>query len=247
MAIKERFFLIGDQWNVIHYPEKPNGFAVFIYGDVEQFVQSNTSSWHQNPALNNYIEKLKAAGYTVVNSHLQGRNWGSEEACQFALRLYDEVQKKEILNKRIHLIAIGMGALVAAKIVPQYEDLYRSIVMIDPCLNFTNYFHNEKTNRFFYKRLVNELKTAYRINEEELNKTVSVMNVRYYQAIPIPLKIFHRLNKTPYSLEEHIRPYEALCNSSGNQIELAIFLNKKRFDQLSIPTINFFQSNETLL
>lgn len=244
MAIIERFFLVGGEWNVIHLPRKPNGFAVFIIGDVNHYVNHYTSSWHQRPDQYQFIEQLKDAGYTVIYSNLFGRNWGSDDACRFMQRLYKEVMIKEILNKKVHVIAEGMGALIAAKLIPNMKSSFRSVVMINPCLNLMHYFNTEKRNKLFYKRFLKELKLAYNVEECELENVLSSMNSSSYKAMPIPLKILHCLDRTPYSLEQHIRPYEQLNNQSELEIELSIFLEEKSFQRLAKPTIQFLKSHE---
>lgn len=247
MAIKERFFQVGEEWNVIFLPSKPNGFAVFVIGDVNHFVKKNTSSWHQRPDQAMYIERLKDAGYTVISSNLLGRNWGSEEACFFFKRLYDEVMKKEILNKKAHVIAEGMGALVAAKVIPSMEGSFRSTVMINPCLSLKDYFEQEKSSKFFYKRITKELKQAYNFQDEELETSVATMNIENLKGMSIPTKIFHCMNATPYSLQSHVRPYEQMCNEDHRFVEVSIFLRTKAFQDLALPTIDFFNKNEKFL
>ena len=33
MGVSERFFQLGSQWNIIHLPQKPNGFGILIHGN----------------------------------------------------------------------------------------------------------------------------------------------------------------------------------------------------------------------
>jgi hypothetical protein len=247
MRIKERYFIVGGEWNVIHLPSKPNGFAIFIIGDVNHYVQSNSSSWHQRPDQAKFIETLKSAGYTIVYSNLFGRNWGSDEACRLLQRLYDEVMKKEILNKKVHVIAEGMGALVAAKLVPEMEASFRSVVMINPCLSLKEYFENEKNNKLFYKRILKELKSAYYLEETELEKAIIAMDINNYKIISVPTKIFHCIQATPYSLQSHVRPYEQLCNQVTNNVEVSIYLKSKPFQELAKPTIHFLTKHQKFL
>ncbi len=247
MAIKERFFQVGEEWNVIHLPCKPNGFAVFIIGDVNHYVQSNTSSWHQRPDQAEFIRKLKKAGYTVISSNLFGRNWGSQEACYYMQRLYDEVMKKEILNRKVHIVAEGMGALVAAKFVPDHKGNIRSVVMINPCLNLKDYFNQEKSNKLFYKRFLKELKKAYQLDHEELEMTIATIDTNHYKTIGVPTKIFHCMHATPYSLQNHVRPYEQLCNKQTPIVDVSIFLKSKPFTELALPTIKFLKQYEKQL
>ncbi|UTW69067.1 hypothetical protein KHA80_18140 [Anaerobacillus sp. HL2] len=93
-----------------------------------KIIMSNQvpSSWYQRPNKHQFINELKNKGYTVIYSNLFGRNWGSEEACNLIKRLYDEVMKREILNKKVHIIVEGMGAIVAAKLIPTNEIFFRS-------------------------------------------------------------------------------------------------------------------------
>lgn len=247
MKIKERFFKVGEEWNVIHLPSKPNGFAIFIIGDINHFVQGNTSSWQQRPDQTKFIEELKNAGYTVVYSNLYGRNWGSDDACRLLKRLCDEVMKKEILNKKVHLIAEGMGALVAAKLVPKFEASFRSVVMINPCLSLKEYYNREKKNKLFYKRFLKELKKAYGLEEAELEKMISDMDIYNYQVMPVPSRIFYCMHSTPYSLQTHVRPYEQMCNQHSNRVEVSIFLKSKPFEELAKHTIEFLKKHEQLL
>ncbi len=244
MSITERFFLISNEWNVIHLPPKPNGFAIFIIGDVNHYVNKNTSSWHQRPDQNLFITNLKNAGYTIIYSNLFGRHWGSDEACLLLQRIYDEVMKKEILNKKAHLIADGMGALVAAKLVPNIESAFRSVVMINPCLNLRDYFDREKSNKLFYKRFLKELKQAYSLEGTKLEKVITTMDGTNYKVISVPTKIFHCMQATPYSLQTHVRPYEQMCNSVRKNVEVSIHLPSKRMNELVLPTIQFLKMHE---
>lgn len=246
MTIKERFFLVGEEWNVIHLPKKPNGFAVFIIGDENHYVKSSTSSWHQHPSKHQFIEELKDTGYTVIYSNLFGRNWGSDEACRLFKRVYEEVMKKEILNKKVHIIAEGMGAIVAAKVIPINEELYRSVVMINPCLNLQHYFKTEKSNKLFYKRFLKELRRAYHLEPIDLEMEISSMEISKLKPISIPIKILHCMNLTSFSLENHIRPYEKMCSKNNQQVEVAIYLKNKRFNELAKPTVDFFNNNNYL-
>ena len=63
------------------------------------------------------IQSLLKEGYTVFYSNLYGKNWGSEKAVKLAKRLYEHIIRSEIMNDKIHIIAEGMGALVALKLL----------------------------------------------------------------------------------------------------------------------------------
>ena len=46
--MESRNFQLDTEWNIIHYPEKPQGFGILIIGDERHFVDGNTSFWMQN-------------------------------------------------------------------------------------------------------------------------------------------------------------------------------------------------------
>ena len=107
MSVNECFFCVGDQWNIVHLPRKPNGFAVLILGDVNHYVSKSNSFWLQHPERTRFVEILVQNGYTVFSSNLYGRNWGSWKASDLAEKVYHSVLRREILNKKIHIIAEG--------------------------------------------------------------------------------------------------------------------------------------------
>lgn len=100
MKITERFFKVGSEWNVIHLPYRPNGFAVFIFGDRNHFVGEESSFWMQHHGRNQLLTSLRNQGYTLVNSNLFGRHWGSEKAVHYAKQLIHYVFRQEILNEK---------------------------------------------------------------------------------------------------------------------------------------------------
>lgn len=40
--------LFDQQWCMLHYPKRPNGFAVLILGDQQHYVHENSSVWIEN-------------------------------------------------------------------------------------------------------------------------------------------------------------------------------------------------------
>lgn len=100
MKITERFFQMDSEWNVVHLPYKPNGFLVFIFGDRNHFVGEDSSFWLQHYGRNQLLTSLRNKGYTLVNSNLFGRHWGSEKAVAYAKQLIHYVFKQEILNEK---------------------------------------------------------------------------------------------------------------------------------------------------
>lgn len=247
MSIKERYFFIGDQWSVIHLPSKPNGFAIVILGDVNHYVQSNKNFWYQHPERKVFIEKLTNSGYTVFYSNLYGRNWGSDDACELFVRLYDEVMRREILNRKVHVIAEGMGALVAAKVLSRKQRPFRSFVLINPCINLLAYFQTEKKNRLFYKRFMKELTQAYRCSDDVMEAYLQSLSKSFFEPINTPTKILHCIHQTPYTMDQHVRPYEQMLKNHNVPVEVSIFLPDKSFSQLFNPITTFLEQQEKSL
>ena len=137
-----------------------------------------------------------------------------------------------------------MGALVAAKLVPLFEASFRSVVMINPCLSLKEFFNREKNNKLFYKRFLKELKKAYHLKESELEETISKIEIGNYKQMPVPTKIIYCLHATPYSLQEHVRPYEQHCNVDKHTVDVSIFSSTKPYQELAIPIIEFLHLNE---
>ncbi|HJV15917.1 MAG TPA: hydrolase, partial [Bacillales bacterium] len=119
--MENRNFQLGNEWNIIYYPEKPTGFGILIIGDERHFVDESKSFWQQNEGKLSIIKVLKESGYTIFSSNLYGKNWGSEKAIELAERLYQHVIRNEIINGKIHIIAEGMGALVAIKLMEKLK------------------------------------------------------------------------------------------------------------------------------
>ncbi|CRK83481.1 hydrolase [Neobacillus massiliamazoniensis] len=189
-----RNFQIDQEWNIIHYPDKPTGFGVLIIGDERHFVDENKCFWTQNEGKLNIINELKKAGYTIFSSNLYGRNWGSENAVQLAQRLYQHVIRSEILNQKIHILADGMGALVALKLMEKMKEQIRSVVLINPILSLKFHLEQEKEHKFFYKNLIRELTSAYQIEENELISMVYNTDTFIKLDFDIPVKIIHVLS-----------------------------------------------------
>lgn len=248
MAIKERYFTIGDQWSMIHLPSKPNGFAVLLVGDVNHYVHHKKSFWIQHPERYKFIEKLTNSGYTVFYSNLYGRHWGSNEACELLRRLYNYVMKMEILNRKIHVVAEGMGALAVVKVLAREQLPTRSLVLINPCLNLSSYFQTEKNNKLFYKRFMKELTKAYNCSDifiEAYLETIGKPLLR--PSLSTPVKILHCIYQTPYSLDNHVRPYEQLLKDHNVPVEVAIYFPDKCFSELASTITIFLKEHEAVL
>ncbi|WP_042356492.1 hypothetical protein [Bacillus rubiinfantis] len=191
--MESRSFQLDSQWNIIYYPPKPTGFGVFIIGDERHFVEENKCFWTQNEGKQAILHELKERGYTVFSSNLYGRHWGSIQAVELAQQVYEQVIRSEILNHKIHILAEGMGALAAIKLMEKMRGSIRSIVFLNPILSIKFHLEQEKEHKFFYKKLMRELTYAYQLNQHELENLIySVNNELNFNQIPI--KIVHVLS-----------------------------------------------------
>lgn len=189
--MENRNFQMDTQWNIIHYPEKPTGFGILIIGDERHFVDESICFWTQNEGKLAIINQLKESGYTIFSSNLYGRNWGSDHAVELAQRLYQQVIRSEILNNKVHLIAEGMGALVAIRLMEKMKGQLRSVVLINPILSLKKHIELEKEHKFFYKKLMRELTTAYKMDQVTLEKELQNMEDEVRLDRDIPIKIIH--------------------------------------------------------
>lgn len=189
--MENRNFQMDTQWNIIHYPEKPTGFGILIIGDERHFVDEGKCFWTQNEGKLAIINQLKESGYTIFSSNLYGRNWGSDHAVELAQRLYQQVIRSEILNNKVHLIAEGMGALVAIRLMEKMKGQLRSVVLINPILSLKKHIELEKEHKFFYKKLMRELTTAYKMDQVTLEKELQNMEDEVRLDRDIPIKIIH--------------------------------------------------------
>jgi hypothetical protein len=160
-------FQLEQQWCMVHYPEKPNGFAIFIIGDQQNYVNEETSFFLENKGKSVMIDKFTEAGYLVYYSNLFGRNWGNDPSVKHAYRLYQFIIRQEILNSKIHVLAEGMGVLIAIKLIPLMRENIRSVVLISPCISLDAHIKQEQKRKFFYKKLMKEIQIAFNKSEDE--------------------------------------------------------------------------------
>jgi hypothetical protein len=192
--MENRNFQIETEWNIIHYPEKPTGFGILIIGDERHFVDENKCFWSQNEGKLTLINELKKSGYTIFSSNLFGRNWGSEKAVDLAQNLYQYVIRSEILNHKIHIIAEGMGALVALRLMEKMKGQIRSVILLNPILSLKFHLEHEKEHKFFYKKLMRELASAFNLDEKVLEDEILCKDENITINSEIPIKIIHVLS-----------------------------------------------------
>ncbi|OIK08349.1 hydrolase [Bacillus sp. MUM 116] len=189
--MENRNFQLDTEWNIIHYPERPTGFGILVIGDERHFVDESKSFWIQNEGKLTIINQLKESGYTIFSSNLYGRNWGSDEAAELAERLYQYVIRHEILNDKIHILAEGMGALVAIKLMEKMKGQLRSVALLNPILSLKHHLEQEKEHKFFYKKWMKELEAAYKKDQKILESELLLSDGAINLDFGIPVKIIH--------------------------------------------------------
>ncbi|MCF6136828.1 hypothetical protein [Pseudalkalibacillus berkeleyi] len=219
-----RFQQINDQSLLIHLPERPNGFAILLIGDVNHYVTPHTSSWIQHPERAHFVNELCSYGYTVIYSNLYGRHWGNDPSVEMLNRIYLTILKQEILNSKVHVLAEGMGALTALKWFEKYRGQVRSAAFMNPCLSLQAHGESVKEQKLFYKQFHREICRAYSLSEEEAEEfLLSDRGVHQYVS-DVPVKIWHNMSGTPYSFIKHSRAYEWVREQLGAPISLTLQL-----------------------
>ncbi|WP_160724680.1 hydrolase [Bacillus sp. USDA818B3_A] len=240
--MENRNFQMDTQWNIIHYPEKPTGFGILIIGDERHFVDESKCFWTQNEGKLAIINELKDAGYTIFSSNLYGRNWGSEKAVELAQRLYQHVIRSEILNNKIHVLAEGMGALVAVKLLEKMNGCIRSVVLLNPILSLKHQLELEKEHKFFYKKLMKELTFAHQIDHAAIEKEILTMDEMVNLDFDCPVTIIQVLAGGKSYTQSQI--YQKIIKSP--KINPTFILPEKK-PQLGKMLIKSFHSHETVL
>ncbi|CAH2713495.1 hypothetical protein BACCIP111895_00631 [Neobacillus rhizosphaerae] len=240
--MENRNFQMDTQWNIIHYPEKPTGFGILIIGDERHFVDDSKCFWTQNEGKLDIIDQLKEEGYTIFSSNLYGRNWGSESAVELAKSLYQHVIRSEILNNKIHILAEGMGALVAIRLMENMKKNIRSVILLNPILSLKHHLEQEKEHKFFYKKIMKELSTAHRMNLLELENNIFSMEESVNLEYDFPVKIIHVLaGGKSYNQSKQ---YHRIINTSKFN---PTFILQEKKQQLGKIFIKYFSSHETVL
>ncbi|MFJ7745714.1 hydrolase [Peribacillus sp. NPDC097295] len=240
--MEQRTFQIEDQWNIVYYPEQPSGFSVLVIGDRSSFVDKDSSFWLQHPGRLRILEYLKQSGYTLFSSNFYGANWGSSKALALSLNLYMLFMKNEIVNRKIHVLAEGTGALLALKLMKEMGSQIRSVVLIDPILSLKVQLEKEKENKFFYKKWLSEAAAAHELDPTEMEKEIIDS---HEQAFPenIPVKVilvFGSFRKEQASF------YRRIQRTRRAHLHLTYLLAEKRY-KIPYQIQKFFKENEESL
>ncbi|HWJ78485.1 MAG TPA: hydrolase [Niallia sp.] len=245
--MENRNFQLDTEWNMLHYSPRPNGFGILIIGDERNFVTESNSYWNQNEGKKLLIDSLLNEGYTVFYSNLYGKNWGSDKACKLAKRLYEYVIRTEILNQRIHIIAEGMGALIAIKLMMEMNDNIRSVVLLNPILSLKSHLEKEKEHKFFFKKLRNEISYAFNTNQKELLDFLESREEIHIEDTNTPTKIIHILqNGKSYFQANELKKASITWEEKNLPIFVSYVLPEKR-SAISKQITTFFKKNEKTL
>jgi hypothetical protein len=242
LSMENRNFQMDTQWNIIHYPEKPTGFGILIIGDERHFVDESKCFWTQNEGRLAIVNQLKEKGYTIFSSNLYGRNWGSNNAVELAERLYQHVIRSEILNNKIHILAEGMGALVAISLMEKMKGRIRSIILLNPIISLKNHLEQEKEHKFFYKKLMRELVAAHQMDQHVLQNHIFSMNDKINLQFGCPVKIIHVLSGGKSYNQSKV--YHQII--SDPEINPTFILPEKK-QQLGNMMLKFFNNHESIL
>ncbi|MGP3560427.1 hypothetical protein [Geobacillus sp. BK01] len=241
MAGQRRFFQLDGQWCIVHVPERPNGFALFLIGDGDQFVNEQTSFWLEHPGRRQWLDDWLEQGYTVFSSHLYGRHWGSPRAVRLARQLIYSVLKSEIVNQRIYIVAEGMGALVALQLLGAMPGQIRAVAMLNPCLDVRAQLSHEREHPLMYRRMVKEIALAYEMKEEEVPGAVPSL---FLSPHDVPVTIWQLAGVSGYPSALHSRKYEQWMKTMNDRVRVVYHLPERR-RQLAVQIGQFFrQYNE---
>jgi hypothetical protein len=242
--MENRNFKLDTEWNMIHYSEKPNGFGILIIGDERHFVDEQNSFWLQNEGKQLLLNHLIQTGYTCFYSNLYGRHWGTQKSTKMAERLYHHIMRSEILNSKIHIIAEGMGALIALDLVKLLKEAIRSIAFINPVFSLKNQLELEKEHKFFYKKLLREISVAYNVEITNIEEVLGSIRNDLNDSPHIPLKIIHVLSgKRSYHQFEFSKKLVTKWEQNNKTIQSTFLLPEKK-QQIGKIISNFFHQFE---
>ncbi|WP_226087172.1 alpha/beta fold hydrolase [Mesobacillus sp. S13] len=245
--MESRNFKLDTEWNVIHYPERPNGFGILTIGDERHFVNDSSSFWTQNEGKRSLLNIWKKEGYTVFYSNLYGRHWGSEKAVDLTMRLCSHIVRNEILNTSFHVVAEGMGALVALKLLAHSDFKIRSLILINPILSLSKHLEQEKENKFFYKKLVAELEAAYETDISKLLESLDEISSSPAFKKETPVKIIHVLSgNRAYKQSSILNELSAEWEKDGLPVTVSYVLPEKKL-QVGSQIVHFFTKYEQVL
>ncbi|MGF2615342.1 hydrolase [Rossellomorea vietnamensis] len=246
--MSHRIFTIDNEHCIVHYPDRPNGFAVLLIGDINHYVDEKSSFWLQQETRKSIISELTGKGYIVFYSNLYGANWGSDQAVSLTQRVYHYIKRREIINEEIHVLVEGMGGLFVEKLLHSMEHQIRSVVMLTPCISLYEHFSQEKEQKFFYKKLMKELAAAYNLEERQCEDLVNnrLKAGEHLRKSEKPLYTIQSINasryKNQFPLINDIYKERSITHLPG---EIYIILPEKKH-KVSYKIVSYFSAHEQL-
>ncbi|RIW35278.1 hydrolase [Bacillus salacetis] len=246
--MNHRIFKIDNEPCIVHYPFRPNGFAVLILGDVNHYVDEQSSFWLQQETRRSIISELMDKGYIVFYSNLYGANWASEKAVSLTQRLYHYVKRREIINEKVHVLAEGMGGLLIEKLLPVMGHQMRSVVLLSPCVSLYEHFSQEKEQKFFYKKLKKEITLAYGVEEAHCEEMINkkIISGDRLKAAETPIYTIQSINTSRYKNQfPLIKDIYIERNDKDLPGEIYIILPEKRY-KTSLKVVSYYAQHEEL-
>ncbi|KYD10623.1 alpha/beta fold hydrolase [Caldibacillus debilis] len=185
-----RIFTLNKKTCIIHYPAKPNGFGVLWIGYFDGDIGADDRPTVNKPR-KSLMDELNVRGYTVFYTVLEKHHFANPQALEQVENLYEFVKRNEILNEKIHLIAEGIGALLAESFLADKGDYVRSAVFIDPAFSLKKLTEEVKDQPFLLKKLYSDLKKAYSLSSDEECEIFINNQHRHPVVIPVPFQIVH--------------------------------------------------------
>ncbi|MBU8877453.1 hydrolase [Bacillus sp. FJAT-29790] len=245
--MESRNFQLDNEWNTIQYPEKPSGFGILIIGNERHFVNEKADYWSQNDGKSFILNQLKEEGYTIFYSNLYGKHWGNDKAVQLARKLYKHIVRTEIINEKIHLVAEGMGTLIALKLMNAMGSNIRTCVLINPILSLNAHLEQEKEHKFFYNHLLKELAVSFELEKDQIEDMLKGQDESLIEDHKIPVKIIHILTDgRAHKQADLIKKRSIKWADKDVPVSMCYLLPEKRHG-MGIQIINFIKKHESIL
>ncbi len=119
MSITERFFYLERTMRYLFTREAKWIFLSCFLVITTTLLRMVQVYGHSIQVDSIFYMALLSEGLRSFLSNLYGRHWGNDQSVRLAKRLYDVVLRKETLNAKMHIMADGMGALVALEMMRQ--------------------------------------------------------------------------------------------------------------------------------
>ena len=152
----------------------------------------------------------------------------------------------EILNEKVHIIAEGMGAIVALKLLQDMNASIRSIILINPILSLKYHLELEKDRKFFYKRLIKELEFSHEMKFQELLEKIQDSGEYICLNSAVPIKIIHVLSDNrSYKQSQFLKELSVKWDKAKRPFSICYMVPEKK-QQLPKQMIQFFKLHEEI-